>query len=270
MPPIITLTTDFGLSDEYVGVMKGVIACRAPEARIIDLCHAVPRQDVRQAAWLLAASWRYFPPTTLHVVVVDPGVGSERRILLLVTDQGRFLAPDNGVLTPLLTAPGRQQLHLVSNEALFLPQRSATFHGRDIFAPVAAALVTGTEPAAIGPAIPATDAVCLALPQPRLDATSGTVEAEVVAIDHFGNLITNCTIAELAALAKAPAQLAVHLNGQPLAGISRTYADAAPGEVVVFIGSRGALEIAVNQGNAAQRLRAAIGSRVHLGPHGKK
>lgn len=263
--PLITLTTDFGLADEYVGVMKGVIACRAPQARVIDLCHAVPPQDIRHAAYLLQASWRYFPPATLHVVVVDPGVGSERRVVLLTMDHGRFLAPDNGVLTPLLDEPDCRA-HAVTNSALFLAPLSSTFHGRDLFAPVAAALATGTPPAAAGPALDPSALVRLPIAQPRIDPAAGTVDGEVVAIDRFGNLITNLSRACLAALADHPGPPLVSLDGRPLGTIRRAYADAAPGEALALFGSRDTLEIAINQDHAARNLGAAIGSRVRLAP----
>ncbi len=265
-PPLIALTTDFGLADEYVGVMKGVIAGRAPQARIIDLCHAIPPQDVRHAAYLLHASWPYFPPSTLHVVVVDPGVGSARRIILLDTDHGRFLAPDNGVLTLLLDRPGRQHVHAVTNQEFFLHTVSATFQGRDLFAPVAAALANGTDPADLGPTLDPAALTRLALPQPQIDAATGSAMGAVVAIDHFGNLLTNLSALHLTALNVPLDRLMVQLEGVAVGGIRDTYAAVAPNTVVALIGSRGTLEIAVNQGNAALRLRASIGSRVLLTP----
>lgn len=263
-PPLVTLTTDFGLRDEYVGVMHGVIASRAPQARLIDLCHNVPPQDVRHAAYLLAAAWSYFPTTTLHVVVVDPGVGSERRIILLDTDHGRFLAPDNGVLTLLFGGPGRRQAHCVTNQALFLQPTSTTFHGRDIFAPVAAALANGTAPTDLGPALDLADLTRLPLPQPEIDAIAGTATGEVVAIDHFGNLITNLTADHLAALAPRLDQFRVFLGERAVGTIRATYTEAGSGEPMALIGSRNALEIAVNQGNAARALGATTGSQVRL------
>jgi S-adenosylmethionine hydrolase len=263
-PPFITLTTDFGLADEYVGVLHGVIAARAPQARIIDLCHTVPPQDLRCAAYLLHASRRYFPPATLHVVVVDPGVGTERRILLLDTDHGRFLAPDNGVLTLLLDEPGLRQAYVVSNQALFLNPVSGTFHGRDIFAPVAAALANGADPASVGPALDASALTRLPLPQPKIDAATGTATGEVVAIDHFGNLLTNLRREHLATLASHLNQIVVSVNDQAVGKIRHSYAAVAFNETVALFGSRGTLEIAVNQGNAALRLQAPIGSRVFL------
>lgn len=268
-PPIITLTTDFGLTDEYVGVMQGVIAGRAPQARIIDLCHAVPPQDIRHAAYLIQASWRYFPPAALHVVVVDPGVGTKRRIVLLATDHGRFLAPDNGVLTLLLDQPNCQA-HAVTNPAFFLTPASSTFHGRDLFAPVAAALATGTSPDSLGPSIAPSELARLPMPEPRVAITAGTVDGEVMAIDHFGNLITNLTRDHLAPLADRPEQLLVQLAGKPLGAIRKAYADAAPGEALALFGSRDTLEIAINQGHAAHRLGATVGSRVRLALNRRK
>ncbi|HSR36882.1 MAG TPA: SAM-dependent chlorinase/fluorinase [Desulfurivibrionaceae bacterium] len=262
-PPIITLTTDFGLRDEYVGVMKGVLAGRAPQARIIDLCHAIPPQDIRHAAYLLQASRRYFPPAALHVAVVDPGVGSARQVVLLDTDHGRFLAPDNGVLTLLLAKPGCRA-HAVTNQALFLQPTSATFHGRDLFAPVAAALANGADPATLGPPIDPSALIRLPLPQPRIDTASSTATGEVVAIDRFGNLITNLQREQLAALTDHLDQLTVHLDDRRIGIIHTTYADAAPDSALALIGSRDSLEIAVNQGNAARELHATIGSHIRL------
>lgn len=268
-PPLLTLTTDFGLVDEYVGVMKGVILARAPRATIVDLCHHVPPQDIRHGALLLHAARRYFPAGALHVAVVDPGVGSSRRIVLLCTESAIFLAPDNGLLTPILQEPGLQKAYAVDNAELFLHPISRTFHGRDIFAPVAAALMNGLTPDAAGPAIDPELLQRIHFPLPLIDETALTISGEIIAVDHFGNLVSNITSSHLAALGIPPRRLEVCCNAQPLGYIRHTYSEGKPGEPLALIGSRGTVEIAARNANAAVLLRASIGARVELSPAGE-
>ncbi|MEW6518531.1 MAG: SAM-dependent chlorinase/fluorinase [Thermodesulfobacteriota bacterium] len=261
MRPLITLTTDFGLSDEYAGVMKGVIASRCPAATIIDLTHGIRPQDVRQAARVLAAACRYFPANTIHAVVVDPGVGGKRRIILLEAAGQLFLAPDNGVLTLLLPQAGR--VYEVSNSELFLQPVSHTFHGRDIFAPVAAHLACGFAPHSTGPEIDRQALITLALPVPAL--TGNTLQGTVIDIDRFGNLITNIDRETAARFcAGAWPHLQVKVGALAIHGVATAYSAVAPGSPVALFGSRDLLEIGIYQGNASEKLHVWLDSTVSL------
>jgi S-adenosylmethionine hydrolase len=253
--PIITLTTDFGEDSPYVAAMKGVILGINPQVRIVDLSHQVPPQDVRYAAFFLTSAIPYFPPEVLHVVVVDPGVGSERAILYVETDGHRLLVPDNGCWTEL-PASKPPPVRRLSERGFWREPVSATFHGRDIFAPVAARLSLGLDPARLGPAV--TDWVRLPTRAPELGTDS--LAGEVVFVDHFGNLITNIPGAAFLALAARP--LRITIEGQPVPRHVRTYAEVDPGAVVALVGSTERLEIAVSQGSAARQLRLGVGSRV--------
>ena len=257
---VITLLTDFGLQDEFVGVVHGVILGRCPAARIVDLCHAVPPGDCRRAAYLLHWAYRYFPPGTIHVIIVDPGVGTGRRVLCARAHGQRFLAPDNGVLTTVLQRAHRPVVHEVRNPRYWLPSVHATFHGRDLFAPVAAHLALGVRPEALGPRTARW--VRLALPRVRRQGRrwSGTV----VDIDRFGNLVTNVEAAVIRASARRPAQLRLHVNRRIIRGLVRTYGDVRRGALTAMVGSRGLVEIAVREGSAARALAARVGDPVAL------
>ena len=263
MARIITLTTDFGLADEYVGVMKGVILARAPETTVVDLSHAIKRQNIHQAAWLIKSAYRYFPDNTIHLVVVDPGVGSRRRLILLQADGHIFLAPDNGVLGLLLEPEYFQAAYEVQCERYYITPVSATFHGRDILAPVAAQLAAGLDPAAAGPAVSRRELKILERTAAKIDSGKGTITGEIVARDHFGNLQTNIAASSLHNLfGTEQAAARVRLKGETIIGIQEAYADKAPGEVLAIVGSRGFLEIAVNRGDAARLLAAGPGDTV--------
>jgi S-adenosylmethionine hydrolase len=253
--PIITLITDFGQADGYVGTMKGVILGICPEAALVDLSHDVRPQAVQQAAYVLSAAAPYFPAGTVHLVVVDPGVGSQRRAIVVHTERATYVAPDNGVLELVLVQdPPRLAIHL-TKPPYRLPHVSATFHGRDIFAPAAAHLAHGTDPREMGTELPLSDLVTLPnlQPQPQPD---GTWSAQVLHIDRFGNLITNL---------RAPIpDCRVVVAGHPINGLSRTFFDVAPGEVVAYVGSSGHLEVAVREGNAAARLGIHVGDPLRI------
>lgn len=253
--PLITLTTDFGEDSPYVAAMKGVILSVNPGARLLDLSHQVPPQDVRHAAHFMAGAVPYFPAEVLHVVVVDPGVGTERAILYVEVGPHRLLVPDNGCWTLLPGEP--MQVIRLAEPRYWRPQVSNTFHGRDIFAPAAGHLSLGLDPAQLGPA--ATSWVRLPVAQPT--RTADGIVGEVVFVDHFGNLITNIP-AEL--LDRPAAELRV---GPVLCqGFTRvpTYSAAEPGRVVLLTSSSGFLEVAVVQGSAAQRLGVAAGAVVRV------
>jgi S-adenosylmethionine hydrolase len=254
---IISLTTDFGLSDGYVGVMKGVILGIAPDARLVDLSHEIAPQDVLQAAYVLAGAIPYFPQGTIHLVVVDPGVGSARRAIVVRTDAALFIGPDNGVLTPAL-ADSSAQAWVLDRPEFRLPEVSATFHGRDIFAPAAGHLARGAPLEAMARSI--SDPVRLTMPTAQRTSDGG-IRGEVVYIDRFGNLITNIPGSWLTG---ESAQC--YLAGRLIPGPYHTYSEAPTRAPLALISSGGALEIAVRDGNAQQVLGADIGAPVLVSP----
>jgi S-adenosylmethionine hydrolase len=253
MRRIITLTTDFGLFDPYVGIMKGVILGIAPEAVLVDITHDVPAQDVVAGALALEAVCEFFPAGTIHVAVVDPGVGSGRAAVAVETEFCYFVGPDNGLFTAALARALLSRAVRLTNPAYHRRPVSATFHGRDIFAPVAAHLAAGAAFETLGD--PLTELVTLDLPRPVARADS--LELHVVHVDRFGNLITDLT-ADSFILDFGRARL--HIGGREIVGISRTYADAAQGQPVACFGSSGRLEIGVRDGSAAETLRAGTGT----------
>lgn len=254
--PVITLTTDFGTSDAYVGVMKGVILTLAPHVTLVDISHKVPPQDVQTASFLIYQAELFFPSDTVHVVVVDPGVGSARRALAVRTRTGTFVAPDNGVLTHVLTHSTDYEAYSLTNPEYWLPIPSATFHGRDIFAPVAARLANGMPIARVGE--PIDDPVCLSIPQPEF-RTPDEIVAHVLHIDRFGNLILNITAEQL------PDTPVFEIAGHRIRGLRRTYADGTAGELIAYTGStRHHIEVALPGGHAAQRTGAQVGTPVYI------
>ncbi|HKJ64912.1 MAG TPA: SAM-dependent chlorinase/fluorinase [Desulfopila sp.] len=262
-PPVISLLTDFGLDDEYVGVMKGVIFSGCPQARIVDLCHSIPAQNIARAASMLAASYAHFPPGTIHLTVVDPGVGTARHILVVEADGHLFIAPDNGVRTPLLRSPSLCACHRLKMPSA--EESSATFHGRDIMAPAAAQLAAGAAPATLGDKVAPAD--CLKIKAATAVVTPDGVTGEVSAIDHFGNIATTISTEHAAAMG---AKARVIIGDTTLERIHRTYGEVAEKEPLALIDSRGFLEIAVNRGDAAAILDCRVGDRVRLLRRGKR
>lgn len=260
---LITLLTDFGTEDTYVGVMKGVIASLCPDARVIDLTHEVPPQDIATGAFLLDISVDYFPEGVIHVAVVDPGVGTTRRPVALRTPRALFVGPDNGIFTLVLQRYKLLQAVCLDNPRYHLPGPSATFHGRDIFAPVAAHMARGVPLEEVG--TPLTRLQRLPLPRVRVDWQG--IRATVVHIDRFGNAITNLTRADYEAWrsrwdVKEPA---VEVSpGAGLLPIHRTYGDVPRGQPLALFGSSDRLEVAVNGGNAAQMLHLQRGHTVKV------
>ncbi|MFH1242119.1 MAG: SAM-dependent chlorinase/fluorinase [Pseudomonadota bacterium] len=246
---IITLTTDFGLRDPYVGIMKGVILSINPEARVIDISHQVTAGNAFQASGLIQEAYPFFPRGTVHVAVVDPGVGGERRPILLDTGEYLFVGPDNGLFWPIIERLTDATVIHLRNEKYFLPKISRTFHGRDIFAPVAAHLSRGVDTREMGTEI--RDPVQPQLPRPirKGDLLSG----QVVRVDHFGNLITNIHRRELEEFLGNETPV-IQVGNQTIEGIQKTYNEAGPGEALALIGSSEYLEIAVNLGRACDRL----------------
>ncbi len=256
---IITLTTDFGLADGYVGILKGVILGIAPAVRLIDLSHDIPPQDVRGAAYVLARAAPYFPGGTVHLAVVDPGVGGEQRPVLVQTERALYVGPDNGVFTHALAELGARAW-VLDRPAFWLSEPSRTFHGRDIFAPIAAHLAHGVLPDQIGQ--PISDPVRLSLAQ-SIRHTDGHISGQVVHVDRFGNLIT-----DIPADWVKSGRWTCRVAGQQIARVGATYADGAPGALVALISSGSTLEVAVRDGNAAQRLHVKAGEPVALWPVG--
>jgi len=244
--PAITLLTDFGTADGYVAEMKGVLTTLAQGIPLLDLTHDVPAQDVAFARLTLARYWRRFPVGTVHVAIVDPGVGTSRAAIA-VCSEGRFLVgPDNGVLSPALFALDARVVSLTVDA-----KASPTFHGRDIFAPAAALLARGASLEMLGESF--TEPVRLRTPQPRR-TPDGTLHGEILTIDRFGNAITNLAARD---------GVAVQVGGHEVR-LVRTYGEAAPGELIALVGSSGFVEIAVRDGHAAARLRLSRGQPVEL------
>jgi S-adenosyl-L-methionine hydrolase (adenosine-forming) len=270
MNRVITLTTDFGLSDGFPAVMKGVILSIAPDATIVDLSHDINAQDVRQGAFVLKAACRYFPPGAIHAVVVDPGVGSDRRILAIRTSTATFIGPDNGILSWALSDQQIEVAVGATDPRYWLPQVSRTFHGRDIFAPLAAYVALGVPVESFGP--PVTDWVWLPMPAPRLMANDAILYGEIIHIDHFGNLITNIEVepdsGRVRNVASDPVTLhsgvVIEASGWRVAGLRHSYAEVAPGRLLAIVGSSGYLELAVREGIAAEAVGAHIGDAVQI------
>ncbi len=255
----VTLTTDFGAADWFVGTMKGVIAGLAPKARVIDLTHGIPAGDVAAGAYALAAGCGWFPRGTVHLAVVDPGVGGPRPAIVVRTTRFLFVGPDNGVLSLALARERVRGIRRIENRAWWLHPVSRTFHGRDVFAPVAARLARGDDPAQVGP--PVDDWVRLPWPEPR--QREGTISGAVVYIDRFGNAITNLPDRLLGGRSSGRRVQVAARSGIPLAD---SYQAVAAGRPVAVVGSHGFLEIAVNGGNAARRLGQRRGTSVRLQP----
>ncbi|HEX2165364.1 MAG TPA: SAM-dependent chlorinase/fluorinase [Thermoanaerobaculia bacterium] len=255
------MLTDFGTADYYVAAVKGVLLRLAPGATVVDVSHEVAAGDVEGGAWLLGAAWRWFPEGTVHLAVVDPGVGSERRILAARVGGHAFVAPDNGLLTPVLGREGAE-VRAVERSELFLPGPGATFHGRDRFAPVAAYLARGEELAGLGPAVE--DAVRLALPvsrsegePPRPDAAGAVLRGRVMHVDRFGNLVTDVPGEWL-----GDGPLRVEVGGHATELRVTHYGEIPEGDAAALIGSLGTLELSARDESLAQRWRVARGATV--------
>ncbi len=293
---IITLLTDFGNQDAYVGIMKGVITGINPAAHVIDLCHSIPPQDVFIGAYLLSTSYKYFPSGTIHVAVVDPGVGSKRDIVCVEIRNCLFLVPDNGILSFIVQEEKPKRIVQVTNSKYFLPVLSHTFHGRDLFAPVAAHLSLGAKPLQLGNATG--QLAQLDLPEP-FHTKAGQLKGQIIYIDRFGNLITNITREHLAQYIRNHTQNRAQRSGmkskeqgvrnqtpdtlentskyeipiqdntiktilgrKKIFGLKKTYTDVKQGEPLLLLGSAGFLEISVNQGNAKKYFKVDRGNHI--------
>jgi S-adenosyl-L-methionine hydrolase (adenosine-forming) len=263
---IITLTTDFGLTDSYVGSMKGVILSIAPDARLVDVTHAIGPQDTNQAAYILKTFYQYFPPGTIHLVIVDPGVGSQRRALAVETPEAFFIAPDNGILTEVWHdararwAPEDCVVVELAERRFWRDRVSHTFHGRDIFAPVAAHLAAGVSLSSLGPRLLGINE--LSFEQPTR-GRNGELVGRIIHVDHFGNCITNITPHDLERAGKSK-QLVVDIIDQHISGLHQAYVDGPIGALIALIGSSDHLELAVRNGNAAKTLGVGIGDTVRV------
>jgi S-adenosyl-L-methionine hydrolase (adenosine-forming) len=311
-PPVVTLTTDFGVRDGYVGTMKGVIHALLPDAKIVDISHDIEPQSIHQGAFILYRAYRYFPASSVHVAVVDPGVGADRRPIALVTRHGTFVGPDNGIFTYVLRAeqapdpPGREgrapwvggmwgvaprwagtpsedaqeqsedeqhvgghepRAYHIANPDYWLSSVSNTFHGRDIFAPVAAHLASGAHPGRMGEEVPLSSLTELPTSAPRIAraARGATVmSGQIVYLDHFGNIITNLPERLLEPLIAGAGKVTVEVGGYRISGLGHTYADVGEGQPVALMGSERLLEVAVRNASAAQRLKVRIGDPVRI------
>jgi S-adenosylmethionine hydrolase len=258
---VITLTTDFGHADHFVGAMKGVILSIAPRARIIEITHEISPYAISEAAFVIAQAWRCFLKGTIHVVVVDPGVGSARRPILAAAGGHYFIAPDNGVLTMIYDAPAAGQIKIreISNARLMSKHVSRTFHGRDVFAPAAAHLASGVPPARFGKLIE--DPVrCPSLTPVQRSRQVWT--GSILKVDRFGNLITNLHADEFPDVKTRPAEL--RIGRARVRRLALAYSEAEIGELFVIVGSSGYLEVAANQASAAKALGCRAGARVEL------
>jgi len=262
----LTLLTDFGLEDAWVGMMKGVILGINPEAGIVDITHQIPPQDTAAAAWMIAAVYPYFPKGSVHIIVVDPGVGGRRNVICAALEGHIFLAPDNGVLSSVLK-PGvnADDIRIVKNQDLFLDRISNTFHGRDIFAPVGAYLSMSKNIEATGPAVKVEDLVQLDLPKAVL-TKNGDLMGTVILIDRFGNIITNIDRKAFEAFraASRDCRPEITLGNYSINGLSDSYSQAEKDRPLAIFGSMGYLEIAVYCKNAGGEMNISRGDRVKV------
>jgi len=258
--PIITLTTDFGSNDHFVGAMKGVILDIVPEAQIVDICHSVQAFDVLDGALTISQAYSYFPTRTVHVVVIDPGVGTARRPIVASSDKYHFVAPDNGVLSLVYAREARMHVRHITSEHYFLQPVSNTFHARDIFSPVAAYLAKEVDALKFGDEIE--DFVRFSAPKPKA-VDENRLRGVVLKVDRFGNLITNITPQDAPMLFRAAGKtFKIVVGNREITEIHSAYAEGAPGEVFGVLGSMGFLEIAANRGAATQLTGAGKGTDV--------
>ncbi|MBZ0257414.1 SAM-dependent chlorinase/fluorinase [bacterium] len=264
--PIVTLLTDFGNADGFIGVMKGVMLQIAPDIHFVDITHELPAFSLSAAAFLNSWSYGYFPPGTVHLCVVDPGVGTQRRALIVETQGHTFIAPDNGVLSPVLALSGERTIISATDPKYWLSKVSCTFHGRDIFSPLAAHVVRGVSLHVLGEEID--DPVMLPCEPPKMNMDR--IDCHIRYIDRFGNLITDLTRSRFdhwAAQNGCDAEnVEIHLSGVVVKGVSKTYGNHQPGEIAAVFDGYDCLEVAVTQGNAAQQLGLRIDQEITIKP----
>jgi S-adenosylmethionine hydrolase len=258
--PIITLTTDYGTNDHLVGVLKGVILKINPDVQIVDITHQVAPFDLLDGALAIASAYTYFPPRTIHVVVVDPGVGTERRPLLVSGQNQYFIAPDNGVLSGVYEKEPNFVVRHLTAEHYFLQPVSKTFHGRDVFAAVAAWHSKNWQPASMGEEV--TDFKRFAMPRPK--EADGVLKGAVLKVDGFGNLMTNFRAEDLGAAAIEKGEVKFQVGTHAVTRLVPTFAAGNAGEAIAYVGSSGYVEIGVNKGSAAKTLGIGRGTAVLL------
>lgn len=256
-PAIITLTTDFGVGSRYVAAMKGVILSINPHAQIVDISHSVPPRDIRAGAIVLAETVPWFPPGTIHVAVVDPGVGSKRRIIYAEIGKQRFVGPDNGLFSRLALVDRPTKIVGVSEPQYWLPEISRTFHGRDIMSPIAARLSLGLAPDKLGTAL----TQLVELPWAEVQQVPNRIEGEVIEVDSFGNLITNITRAMLDGVPGGDSVI-ITCDEHETQGIFATFSDQPPMTFMAHVGSTGRLELAIVDENASAMLGVKVGAPV--------
>ena len=259
--PIVTLTTDFGINDHFVGSVKGVILDIVPEAAIVDISHAVQAYDVLDGALAISQAYSYFPTGTVHMVVVDPGVGTNRRPIIASSDGYHFVAPDNGVLSMVYAKEERIHVRHVTSDHYFRQPVSNTFHGRDVFAPIAAYLAKMVDSHKFGDEIE--DYVRFAAPRPK-PVAENRLRAVVLKVDRFGNMITNVTPEDAPSLFAGKGGFKIVVGSKEISEIRTAYAEGAPGEVFGILGSMGYLEIVANRAAAAQLTGAGKGAEVSI------
>ncbi|HWQ33848.1 MAG TPA: SAM-dependent chlorinase/fluorinase [Blastocatellia bacterium] len=257
---MITFLTDFGTADYFVPAVKGVILSINPHAVITDITHEVPAHDIEYGAFTLGACWHNFPPGTIHLAVVDPGVGSERRVIIVEAGRHLFVGPDNGIFSYVYAREPEARVHQVTQTSLWRHPVSTTFHGRDVFGPLAAHLSLGARPEMTGPEI--SDYQRFDLPAPKADG-KGTVTASIIHLDHFGNCVTSLTTDELP-LTRLRAEPELTIGDQVITRFGTHYSQAVGDELFAYVGSAGYWEVAVRQASAAQRLGAHRGMKVKL------
>ena len=263
--PIVTLVSDFGTKDAYVGTMKGVVLSVNPAAVIIDITHHIEPQNLTQAAYIIPSVYKYFPENTVHIIVIDPGVGGDRAVLAAKINKHIFLAPDNGVLTLLWKDTEVDAIIRVENTRFFLKPVSQTFHGRDIFAPVGAYLSKGIDIRTFGPTLHKKDVVHLRLNEPYINENHELVGA-VVFVDRFGNCVTNIDESRLNKLRETEQdnRLEIIIGEKRINGLSHSYCDVEPRNPLAVVGSCGYLEIAVNGGNAKNYFNIQAGDTIRM------
>lgn len=261
-PPIVTLTTDFGVQDHFVGTIKGVILENVPDVRFVDISHFVQPFDIFDGALTIAQAYSYFPSGTVHLVVVDPGVGTERRPIAVSTEKYTFVGPDNGVFSMIYDREERLTVRHITAEHYFLQPVSNTFHARDVFAPITSYLAKGVDLDRMGEEV--TDFVRFAAPRPKV-LDEHTLRGVVLKVDRFGNLITNITPQDAPALFQAePPTFKIVIGSKEITQIHGAYAEGLPGEVFGLLGSMGYLEIATNRGSAAKLVEGGKGAEVKI------
>jgi len=264
MPKIVALLTDYGTKDQYAGSLRGAVLAACPDANVVDLTHEIRSHAVREAAFVLRAAAPVFPPGTAFAAVVDPGVGTSRRGIAISAGGYLYVGPDNGVFSLVLIDHPEAEVRELTNTALFRPNVSSTFHGRDIFGPVAGSLVNGTRFEDVGPVVE--DAFCFEFPKPRR-TEEGALEGQVIYVDTFGNLVSSIGGAEWQAFVHGAkgdlTEMVVDMN-RVILPVVNTFGDVPEEESCAYLGSSGRIEVAVNQGSAAKRFEAAIGSPVLL------